>query len=76
MFTFLTEGRMGKNHPEQNLPDKRPPDKTPDKNPCEQLRENLYRGLLSGFFVLGLLKIGGVEMCDVLWGCSGMCDKV
>src|SRR6218665_102881 len=31
--------------------------KPPDKNPCKQLRENLYRGLLSGFFVLRLLKL-------------------
>jgi len=31
---------------------------------------------LSGIFVLGLLKIGGSEMCDVLSGGPGMCDKV
>ena len=62
-----------KSHPGQNLPDKRPP----DKNLCEQLRENLYRGLLSGFFVLGQIKIGwGSEMCDVLSGGLGMCDEV
>jgi len=58
------------------------PDKTfqtkdsPDKIPREQLRENLYRELLSGYFILGLLKIGGSEMCDVLLGGPGMCDKV
>ena len=60
---------MDKNHPGQNLPDKRPS----DKNPCEQLREDLYKGLLSGFFVLGQLKMGGSEMCDVLPGDPGMC---
>src|SRR6218665_1495853 len=69
-----------KNHPRQNLPDKRPPDKTPGQKPREQLRENLYKGLLSGFFVLGVLKIGGVpEMCDVLLvevpGCVTKCDR-
>src|SRR6218665_1592472 len=67
-----------KNHPGQNLPDKRPPDKTPDKSPREQLRENVYRRLLSGFFVLRLLKIGGSEMCDVLLGvpgCVTKCDR-
>ena len=53
--------------------------KTPDKNPREQLRENLYRGLLSGFFVLGLLQIGG-WFRDV-WrnlgvpGCVTKCDR-
>ena len=37
----------------------------------------MYKGLLSGFFVLRLLKIvGGSEMCDVLLGGPGMCEKV
>jgi len=67
----------GQNHPEQNLPDKRQNPRT--KIPREQLRENLYRGLLSRFFVLGLLKIGGSEMCDVLLGgipgCVTKCDR-
>src|SRR6218665_2908536 len=66
-----------RNHPGQNLPDKI--QKSQVKNPCEQLRENLYRGLLSGIFVLGLLKIGGgSEMCDVLLGvprCVTKCDR-
>ena len=59
---------MDKNHPEQNLP---------DKNPGEQLRENLYRGLLSGFFVLGLIKMGGPR-CVTYFAMGGpdMCDKV
>ena len=35
--------------------------KAPGQNPREELRENLYRGLLSVFFVLGLLKIAGVR---------------
>src|SRR6218665_1237136 len=76
----LTEVRTDKNHSGQNLPDKRPPDKTPrTKTPREQLRENLYMGLLSGFFVLGLLKIGVSEMCDVLFwevpGCVTKCER-
>src|SRR6218665_2979317 len=69
---------MDKNHPEQNLPDKRPLTKPPDKNPREQLRENLYRGLLSGIFVLGQLKIGGSEMCEYFGGvpgCVTKCDR-
>src|SRR6218665_354139 len=48
-----------KSHPGQNLPDKRPPDKPQIKNPREQLRENLYRGLLSGFFRTRPTKNGG-----------------
>ena len=61
----------GQNHPGLNFPDKRPSDKTPDKNPREQLTVNLYSGLLSRSFVLGLLKMGGSEMCDVLLGVPG-----
>ena len=62
---------MDKNHPRQNLP---------DKSPREQLRANLYKGLLSGFFVLGLLKIGGgVPRCvTYFWevpGCVTKCDR-
>src|SRR6218665_2742160 len=59
---------------------KTPTQKAPDKRPREQLRENLYRGLLAGIVVLGLLKIGGgSEMCDVLLGgvpgCVTKCDR-
>jgi len=64
---------MDKNHPEQNIPNKR---QTPGQKTREQLIEILYRGLLSGFFVLDLLKIGGSEMCDMLLRGPGMCDKV
>src|SRR6218665_62728 len=52
--------------------------KTPDKNPREQLRENLYRGILSGFFVLGLLKVGGPSCVTYFWGvpgCVTKCDR-
>src|SRR6218665_182690 len=55
---------------------KTPGQKPPDKCPREKLRENLYRGVVSEFFVLGLLKFGGSEVCDVLLGGHGMCDKV
>ena len=48
----------------------------PEKNPSKQLGENFYKGLLTGFFVLGLLKIWGSEMCDALSGGPGMCDTV
>jgi len=47
---ILTEGGTDKTHPGQNHP---------DKKPREQLRQNLYRGLLSGLFVLDLIKMGG-----------------
>src|SRR6218665_3969982 len=55
--------------------------KPPDKNPREKLRENLYRGLLSGFFALGLIKMGGSNCprCVTYFrgvpGCVTKCDK-
>jgi len=73
---ILTEGRTHKNHPGQNLPDNLDPlTKPTGQKPREQLRQNLYRGLLPGFFVLGLLKIGGSEMCGVLLGVPGCVTK-
>ena len=49
-----------KNHPGQNLPDKRPPWQNPgSKNPANNWDRICTRWLLSGFFVLGLLEIGG-----------------
>ena len=85
VFNFLMQqmnsDRTGtdKNHPDVLswvvFQTKHPLTKPPDKNPREQLRQNLYKGALSGFFVL--LKIGwGSEMCDVLSGGPGMCDEV
>src|SRR6218665_688834 len=74
---ILTEGGTDKNHPGQNLPDKR--QKPQDKNPREQLSENLYSKLLSGLFVLGLLKVGGPRCGTYFWGwvlgCVTKCDK-
>src|SRR6218665_3744941 len=56
---------------------KTPLQNTPHKNPCEQLRENLYRGLLSGFSCTRPTKNWGSDMCDVLLGvpgCVAKCD--
>jgi len=51
-----------KKHPGQNLPDKRRPDKTPrTKTPVNNGDRICTRELFSGFFVLDLLKIGGVR---------------
>ena len=61
--------------PDKTFQTKDPLQIPPDKNHREQLREKLYRGLLSGIYgTIGLLKIGMPEMCDVLWGGPGMCD--
>ena len=48
------------------------------KHPCEQLRENLYRGFLSRFFVLGQLKPGGPRYVMYFWGvpeCVTKCNR-
>ena len=50
--------------------------KPPDKSPREPLRENLYRGLLSGFFVLGLLKIGGRDVWRTFGGSRDVWQSV
>src|SRR6218665_2533036 len=75
---ILTQGGMDKNHPGQNLPGKRPLDKSPRTKALANNRERICTGFLSGCFVLGLLKLGGSEMCDVLWGvmgCVTKCDR-
>ena len=51
--------------------------KPPGQNPGEQFRENLYRGICSGFCTRPT-KNGGSEMCDVLLGdpgCVTKCDR-
>ena len=61
---------MDKNHPAQNLPDKGPP----DKNPPRTIETEFAQGAFARVFCvlsLGLLKIGGSEMCDVLAGVQG-----
>ena len=63
----------------QNPPRTRPsrPWQNPlDKNPNEQLRENLYRGLLSGFLNYAYWKWGVRDMWRTLGGSPEMCDKV
>ena len=55
---------------------KTPGQKPPGQKPSRIIEREFYRGLLSGVFVLDLLKIEGSEMCDVLLGGPGMCDKV
>src|SRR6218665_1160111 len=58
-------------------PDKKDPlTKSPGQKTLRTMRENLYKGLLYWFFVLGLLKVGGgSEMCDVFsGGPAGQCS--
>src|SRR6218665_1833877 len=66
------------NHPGQNLPDKIPSDKTLGQKPPRTIETDFVQGgfCLHGYFVLGLLKIGGgSEMCDVLSGVPGCVTK-
>src|SRR6218665_1850979 len=44
--------------PDKTFQTKDPLTKSPDKNPREQLRENLYKGLLSEFFILCVGEVG------------------
>ena len=54
---------MDKNHPDKTFQTKDPRTKAPR----EQLRENLYRGLLSGFFELAVLKMGDLRCVKYFW---------
>ena len=72
-----------KNHPGQNFLDKRPPDKTSGQKPPRTIEREFVQGTFVRVFILGLLKIGGSEMCDVLFfgvvvggvpGCVAKCD--
>jgi len=56
----------------QNTLWQKPRKKTYPKNNWERL---CPAGSCPGFFVLGLLKMGGSEMCDVLLGVSGCVTK-
>jgi len=71
MFNFLLQQMYSDRRGNGQKP---PWTKPPVKPRRMQLRER-YRGFLSGFLVLGLLKIGGFEMCDVLLGVPGCVTK-
>src|SRR6218665_403645 len=73
---YSNKGERTKPTPDKTFQTKDPLTKPPDKNSREQLRQNLYKGLLSAIFVLDLLKIGGTEMCELISGGPGMCDEV
>ena len=69
---------MDKTHPGQNIPDKRSLDNAPGQKPPRTIEREFVQGAFLRVFVLGLLKIGGSEMCDVLWGvpgCVTKCDR-
>jgi|SRR6218665_661905 len=86
MFNFLLKqmysdrrGKRTKTTPDKIFQAKDPLIKPPDKNSRELLRQNLYKELLSGFFVLGLLKIGGSRCVTYFreWvpGCVTKCAR-
>ena len=65
-----------KNQPGQHLPDKRPPDKTLGQKPMRTIEIEFVQGAFFRDFCTRPTKNGGSEMCDVLSGGPGMCDKV
>ena len=68
----------GQNHPDKTFQTKDPLTKPSDKNPCEQLRENLYRGFCPGFLYYRPTKNWKGPRCvTYFWGEGpGMCDNV
>jgi len=75
---ILTEGGMDKNHPEQNLQDKRLPDNYFGQKPQRTIERKFVQGALVRFFFTWPTKNGGSEMCGVLLGvpgCVTKCDR-
>ena len=67
---------MGKNLPGQNLPDKRPPDKIHGQKPLRTIERDFVHGAFVRVFSTRPNKNReGSEMCDVLLGSPGKCDK-
>ena len=65
----MTEGGTDKNQPRQT---------PPGQKPSRTIEIEFVQGTFVRDFVLGLLKIGGSEMCDVLsgvLGCVTKCDR-
>src|SRR6218665_273402 len=57
-----------KNHPGQNLRDKRPPDKTREQKPPRKIEREFVQGAFVRDFCTRPTKNRGSEMCDVLLG--------
>ena len=55
-----------KNHPGQNLPDKRPPDKTTGQKPPRTIETEFVQGTFVWDICTRPTKNRGSEMCDVL----------
>ena len=76
---ILQKGERTKTTPDKTFQTKDPADTPPDKKPCEQLRKNLYRGLLPGFSCTRPTKNRGWPRCVTYsWGvpgCVTKCDK-
>jgi len=72
----VTEGGTDKNHPGENLTDKRPPYKTPrTKTPANNWERICTGGFFPGFCIRPT-KNQGVRDVWRTFGGPGMCDKV
>jgi len=69
----VTTGGTDKTTTDKTFQTKDPLTKPPGtKTPANNWERICTGGFCPGFFVLYLRKIGGSEMCDVLWGGPGM----
>jgi len=65
----MTEGGTDKNHPRQNLPDKKTWTKLPEQKPP---RTKTNHPVKTYVCMHVQLKIGGSEMCDKVWQGKGV----
>ena len=73
---FWQKGEWTKTTQDKTFHTKDPPTKPPGQKTPRTIEREFVQGVLSRFFVLGLPKMGGADMCYVLLGCPGMCDKL
>src|SRR6218665_805605 len=59
---------MDKNHPGQNLPDKRPPDKTPGQTPPRTIEREFVQGAFVRVFCTRRTKNRGGPRCVTYFG--------
>ena len=67
---ILTEGGKDKNHPGQNLPDKRPLTKPPGQKLPQTIEREFVQGAFVWVFCTRPTKNRGSEVCNVLFGGS------
>src|SRR6218665_388882 len=73
---ILTEGERTKTTSDKIFQTKDPLTKSPGQKPPRTIEREFVQGIFVRVFCTRPTKNGGSEICNVLLGGSGMCDKV